>query len=29
MHGVVSLELDGYLGADPPFEAIPALRTVM
>jgi AcrR family transcriptional regulator len=29
VHGVVSLELDCYLGADPPFEAIPALRTVM
>jgi hypothetical protein len=29
VHGVVSLELDGYLGADPRFEAVPTLRRVM
>jgi AcrR family transcriptional regulator len=29
MHGVVCLELDGYLGDVPPFEAVPTLREVM
>jgi AcrR family transcriptional regulator len=29
IHGVVSLELDGYLGTAAPFEAIAALRRVM
>ena len=29
IHGVVSLELDGYLGDQPSFEAVPTLRRAM
>jgi AcrR family transcriptional regulator len=29
MHGIVSLELDGYLGADPPFDAVGTMRRTM
>jgi AcrR family transcriptional regulator len=29
MHGIVSLELDGYLGADAPFDAVGTMRRTM